>query len=89
MRLRSRYLRLMRLIVFLNGVMTFGPNTANWDNCGTHFPDIPLIALTATAEAHTRQDILRLLHLPPERSFVSGFDRPNIRYTVLEKNKPD
>ncbi len=53
------------------------------------FPDIPLIALTATAEAHTRQDILRLLHLSPERSFVSGFDRPNIRYTVIEKNKPE
>lgn len=52
------------------------------------FPEIPLIALTATAEAHTRQDILRLLHLDPSRSFVSGFDRPNIRYTVLEKTKP-
>lgn len=52
------------------------------------FPNIPMIALTATAEAHTRQDILKLLKLPPERSFVSGFDRPNIRYTVLEKNKP-
>jgi ATP-dependent DNA helicase RecQ len=52
------------------------------------FPTVPLIALTATAEAHTRQDILKLLKLPPERSFVSGFDRPNIRYTVLEKNKP-
>ncbi|HEY9842878.1 MAG TPA: DNA helicase RecQ, partial [Candidatus Obscuribacterales bacterium] len=52
------------------------------------FPDIPLIALTATAEAHTRLDIQRLLHLPPERAFVSGFDRPNIRYTVIEKTKP-
>lgn len=53
------------------------------------FPDIPLIALTATAEAHTRVDIMRLLHLSPERAFASGFDRPNIRYTVVEKAKPE
>jgi ATP-dependent DNA helicase RecQ len=52
------------------------------------FPDIPLIALTATAETHTRKDILTRLRLNPSRCFVSGFDRPNIRYTVLEKQKP-
>ncbi len=53
------------------------------------YPEIPLIALTATAEAHTRQDILKLLKIAPEREFVSGFDRPNIRYTVLDKSKPE
>jgi ATP-dependent DNA helicase RecQ len=52
------------------------------------FPEIPLIALTATAEPHTRQDILERLGLSPSQCYVSGFDRPNIRYTVLEKQKP-
>ena len=52
------------------------------------FPDIPLIALTATAEAHTRQDILDRLGLRQARCYVSGFDRPNIRYSVVEKRKP-
>lgn len=52
------------------------------------FPDIPLIALTATAEPHTRKDILARLGLNPSQCYVSGFDRPNIRYTVLEKLKP-
>ena len=52
------------------------------------FPDIPLIALTATAEPHTRKDILERLGLNPSQCHVSGFDRPNIRYTVLEKHKP-
>ncbi|MHB8790532.1 MAG: DNA helicase RecQ [Desulfobulbaceae bacterium] len=52
------------------------------------FPDIPLIALTATAETHTRRDILERLHLQRAKSYVSSFDRPNIRYTVLEKQKP-
>jgi len=52
------------------------------------FPEIPLIALTATAEAHTRQDIIERLGLGQARCYISGFDRPNIRYTVLEKRKP-
>jgi len=52
------------------------------------FPDTPMIALTATAEAHTRKDILERLGLRRARSYVAGFDRPNIRYSVLEKQKP-
>jgi len=52
------------------------------------FPGIPVIALTATAEPHTRNDILDRLDLRQARSYVSAFDRPNIRYTVLEKQKP-
>jgi ATP-dependent DNA helicase RecQ len=52
------------------------------------FPGIPLVALTATAEHHTRKDILERLGIPESRSFISGFDRPNIRYTVVEKRKP-
>ncbi len=52
------------------------------------FPDIPVIALTATAEPHTRRDILERLDLKDARCYVSGFDRPNIRYSVVEKRKP-
>mgnify|MGYP001169817070 CR=1 FL=1 len=52
------------------------------------FPTIPMIALTATAESHTRRDILERLHLRQARCYISSFDRPNIRYTVLDKNKP-
>ncbi|WP_185245365.1 DNA helicase RecQ [Citrifermentans bremense] len=52
------------------------------------FPDVPLIALTATADAHTRSDIISRLGLGEARHYVAGFDRPNIRYTVLEKRQP-
>jgi ATP-dependent DNA helicase RecQ len=53
-----------------------------------YFPDIPLVALTATADAQTREDIVHVLGLGKARRHVTGFDRPNIRYTVLEKHKP-
>jgi ATP-dependent DNA helicase RecQ len=52
------------------------------------FKKIPLIALTATAEPHTREDILDRLGLQKSRCYISGFDRPNIHYTVMEKQKP-
>ncbi len=52
------------------------------------FPEIPMIALTATAEPHTRRDILERLDLKDARCYISGFDRPNIRYSVVEKRKP-
>ncbi|MEN8134818.1 MAG: DNA helicase RecQ [Thermodesulfobacteriota bacterium] len=51
-------------------------------------PGPPIIALTATAEPHTREDILKGLSLTSARTFVTGFDRPNIRYTVVDKAKP-
>jgi len=67
----------------------FRPEYTQLGRLRKEFPDIPMIALTATAEANTRQDILKCLSIIPERSFVSSFDRPNIRYTVIEKSKPD
>ena len=49
---------------------------------------VPRIALTATADALTRADILERLELGSARCFVSSFDRPNIRYTIIEKRSP-
>ncbi|NIJ15760.1 DNA helicase RecQ [Sphingobium vermicomposti] len=46
------------------------------------FPDVPRLALTATADAHTREDILVQLGIPREGLVIAGFDRPNIRYAV-------
>ncbi|MEG8222267.1 DNA helicase RecQ [Sphingomonas sp. HH69] len=46
------------------------------------FPDVPRLALTATADAHTRKDILVQLGIPDDGLIISGFDRPNIRYAV-------
>jgi ATP-dependent DNA helicase RecQ len=52
------------------------------------FPGIPRIALTATADPQTRDEILARLELGHARVFVSSFDRPNIRYTIVDKADP-
>ena len=52
------------------------------------YADVPRIALTATADDLTRADILERLQLQSARAFVSSFDRPNIRYTIVEKQEP-
>jgi ATP-dependent DNA helicase RecQ len=49
------------------------------------FPHIPRIALTATADERTRQEIITRLGLEEAEVFCSGFDRPNIRYTIASK----
>jgi ATP-dependent DNA helicase RecQ len=49
------------------------------------FPDVPRIALTATADGPTREEILDRLALRGGRVFVAGFDRPNIRYSIVPK----
>ncbi|QDL56915.1 DNA helicase RecQ [Rhodoferax aquaticus] len=49
------------------------------------YPGVPRMALTATADDLTRADILERLQLQDARAFVSSFDRPNIRYTIVEK----
>ncbi len=51
----------------------------------TRYPQVPRIALTATADAPTRRDIIERLDLGQGRVFVAGFDRPNIRYRVAAK----
>ncbi|MEO5861526.1 MAG: DNA helicase RecQ [Burkholderiales bacterium] len=49
------------------------------------FPDVPRIALTATADELTRGEMIKRLKLEDARVFISSFDRPNIRYSVVEK----
>ncbi len=66
----------------------FRPEYAALGALRERFPGLPLIALTATADPYTRDDIVRVLGLGEARRHVLSFDRPNIRYTVLEKRRP-
>ncbi|MEZ5571812.1 MAG: DNA helicase RecQ [Halioglobus sp.] len=52
------------------------------------FPNIPRIALTATADARTRAEIIKRLELQDAGQFIAGFDRPNIRYRIALKQSP-
>ncbi|MFI4927018.1 MAG: DNA helicase RecQ, partial [Burkholderiales bacterium] len=52
------------------------------------YAGVPRVALTATADALTREDIVQHLQLERARQFVSSFDRPNIRYAIVEKKDP-
>ena len=58
------------------------------DVLADHFPGTPRLALTATADEATREEIVTRLKLTGAERFISGFDRPNIRYTVRMKNGP-
>lgn len=66
----------------------FRPEYVQLGSLRPTFPDVPFIALTATADPQTRADILLRLRLRDPEVFVSGFDRPNIRYTVVDKHSP-
>jgi ATP-dependent DNA helicase RecQ len=52
------------------------------------FPAVPRVALTATADPQTRREIVTRLALGEAKLFVSSFDRPNIRYTIVDKAEP-
>jgi len=52
------------------------------------FPGVPIIACTATADPETRDDVRLRLGLADAAVYITGFDRPNIRYTVVEKREP-
>ncbi|MEH6482742.1 MULTISPECIES: DNA helicase RecQ [Pseudomonas] len=52
------------------------------------FPEVPRIALTATADMRTREEIIERLHLQRAERFLSSFDRPNIFYRIVPKEQP-
>ena len=53
-----------------------------------HLPDVPVMALTATATERVREDIVTQLHLREPRLYVASFNRPNLTYRVIPKSKP-
>ncbi len=63
----------------------FRPEYCQLDLLAQRFSGVPRIALTATADAITQEDMVQRLQLQHARVFISSFDRPNIRYTIREK----
>ncbi|CUW30405.1 DNA helicase RecQ [Streptomyces reticuli] len=66
----------------------FRPDYLALSLLGERWPDVPRIALTATATRATHQEITQRLHLPTARHFVASFDRPNIQYRIVPKADP-
>lgn len=66
----------------------FRPEYAQLKVLAARFVHVPRIALTATADERTRKDILSVLSIDEDATFISGFDRPNIKYIVTPKNNP-
>jgi ATP-dependent DNA helicase RecQ len=66
----------------------FRPDYLNLSMLHERWPDVPRIALTATATAATRKEIATRLRLTGARQFVSSFDRPNIQYRIVAKQEP-
>ncbi|QUQ67611.1 DNA helicase RecQ [Kutzneria sp. CA-103260] len=66
----------------------FRPDYLQLSHLHERWPDVPRIALTATATEATRKEIASRLNLEQARHFVSSFDRPNIQYRIAPKNEP-
>jgi ATP-dependent DNA helicase RecQ len=65
----------------------FRPEYASLGLLKQHFPEVPLIALTATADAQTQKDMVKLLNYQPKQ-YTASFNRPNIHYRVMLKHQP-
>ncbi len=65
----------------------FRPDYLQLTTLHQRYPDVPRLALTATADLSTRDEILQRLQLPEDGVFISSFDRPNLRYVVQEKTQ--
>ncbi|MCT9089202.1 DNA helicase RecQ [Streptomyces sp. ASQP_92] len=66
----------------------FRPDYLALSLLGQRWPDVPRIALTATATDATHREITQRLGMPDARHFVASFDRPNIQYRIVPKNDP-
>src|SRR3712207_7298443 len=66
----------------------FRPDYLNLSMLHERWPDVPRIALTATATSATREEIATRLDLTGARHFTASFDRPNIQYRIVAKNEP-
>ncbi|MBF0446772.1 MAG: DNA helicase RecQ [Magnetococcales bacterium] len=66
----------------------FRPHYLGLSVLAERFPQVPRLALTATADEPTRREIIQRLSLQKAQMFVAGFDRPNIRYHVVAKDNP-
>ncbi|PYJ21390.1 MAG: DNA helicase RecQ [Verrucomicrobia bacterium] len=66
----------------------FRPEYRELKKLRTHFPDVPVIALTATATERVRVDIVKQLKLREPRCYVASFNRPNLSYRVVPKSAP-
>ena len=64
----------------------FRPEYIGLSAIAERFPDVPRVALTATADELTRKEIIARLGLGGARTFVASFDRPNIRYEIVDKH---
>src|SRR5947207_426478 len=64
----------------------FRPEYRQLAKLRTHFPDVPIMALTATATEHVRDDIIKQLKLHAPRCYVASFNRPNLTYRVVAKS---